>query len=233
MYLDRAISGIELLVWIFVYVAAFATACATWGTPLFVPIAMLCLLLAVAYPLGNYLIERHGLWRMRTEDIAAYSQAYAEKPNNPYPLRRLGDIFFKSQDYELAIKYYTHYLTYVKDGKVAHRIGRAREFMRQSPSETRICPDCHALNPKSASHCIECGEPLPGLGELLEPFRGRKGISILMWTAAVAMTLALGVAALQVLTERFAPLLAYILMPFMLLVALTALMIYVYIRASA
>jgi len=232
MYLDREISGSELLVWLFVYLAAFSMAFAAWGTPLFFPIVLLCLALAVAYPLGTYLVEIHGRWRLRNEDIAAYARAAAENPNNPYPLKRLGDIFFESRDYEIAVKYYKQYLARFKDPQIVRRMERAQEYMRQSPAETRICPLCHAANPKGVSHCIECGELLPGIQEFLEPFRGRKGISILLWTAGVTMAIGLGLVVVQVLTARFAPLLAYILLPLMFLLAITALFVYIYVRIS-
>jgi len=65
MYLDREVSGSELLVWLFVYLVAFSMAFTAWGTPLFIPIVLLCLALAVVYPLGTYLVEIHGRWRMR------------------------------------------------------------------------------------------------------------------------------------------------------------------------
>ena len=104
--------------------------------------------------------------------------------------------------------------------------------MRPSPTETQICPNCTAANPKGVSHCIECGELLPGIQEFLEPFRGRRGISILLWTAGVTMAIGLGLVVLQVLTARFTPLLAYILVPFMFLVAITAFFVYIYVRAS-
>jgi len=232
MYLDREISGSELLVWLFVYLAAFSMAFATWGTPLFMPIVLLCLALAVAYPVGTYLVEIHGRWRMRNEDIAAYARAAEENPNNPYPLKRLGDIFFDSHDYEVAVKYYKQYLARFKDPRIVRRLERAEEFMQQSPAETTICPNCSAANPKGVSHCIECGELLPGIQEFLEPFRGRKGISILLCTAGVTMAIGLGIVVLQVLTARFAPLLAYILVPFMFLVAITALFVYIYVRLN-
>jgi len=232
MYLDREISGGELLIWLFVYLAAFSMAFAAWGTPLFIPIVLLCLALAVAYPLGTYIVEIHGRWRLRNEDIIRYLQAAEENPNNPYPLKRLGDIFFDSQDYEIAVKYYKQYLARFKDPRIARRLERAQEYMRQSPAETIICPSCNAPNPKGVSHCIECGELLPGLQELLEPFRGRKGISILLWTAAVTMTLGLGIVILQVLAAWFVPLLAYILVPFMFLIAITAFFVYIYVRVS-
>ena len=230
MYLDREISGSELLVWLFVYLAAFSMAIASWGTPLFVPVMILCLALAVAYPLGNYLVEIHGRWRMRNEDIAAYARAAEENPNNPYPLKRLGDIFFDSRDYEVAVNYYKQYLARFKDPRIVRRLARAEEFMLQSSTETQICPNCPAANPKCVSHCIECGELLPGIQEFLEPFRGRKGISILLWTAGVTMAIGLGLVVLQVLTAQFAPLLAYILVPFMFLVAITAFFVYIYVR---
>lgn len=232
MCLDGEISVAELLVWLFVYLAAFAMAFASWGSPLFGPVILLCLFLAAAYPVGNYLIEMHGRQRMRTMDIAAYSRAAEEHPNNPYPLKRLGDLFFASCDYELAIKHYEQYLARVKDGGVARRIERARELIRQSSQETRLCSSCAALNPKGATHCIECGEPLPGVWEFLEPFRGRKAIGILLWTAGLAMAAGLGVVLIQVLTERFFPLLYCILVPFLLLVAVTSLFVYLYVRMS-
>jgi len=232
MYLEREVSCGELLVWLFVYLAAFSMAFASWGTPLFVPIVLLCLALSVAYPLGTYLVEIHGHWRMRNEDIAAYARAAEENPNNPYPLKRLGDIFFDSKDYEVAVNYYKQYLARFKDPQVVRRMERAQEYMRQSPPETQICPNCTAANPKGVSHCIECGELLPGIQEFLEPFRGRRGISILLWTAGVTMAIGLGLVVLQVLTARFAPLLAYILVPFMFLVAITAFFVYIYVRAS-
>ena len=232
MYLEREVSCGELLVWLFVYLAAFSMAFASWGTPLFTPIVLLCLALAVAYPLGNYLVEIHGRWRMRNEDIAAYARAAEKNPNNPYPLKRLGDIFFDSQDYEAAASYYKQYLARFKDPRIVRRLARAEEFAQQSPAETRICLNCSATNPKGVSHCIECGELLPGIQDLLEPFRGRKGISILLWTAGVTIAIGLGLVVLQVLTARFVPLLAYILVPFMFLVAITAFFVYIYVRAS-
>jgi len=232
MYLDREISGGELLVWLFVYVAAFSMAFASWGTPLFIPIVLLCLALAIAYPLGTYLVEIHGRWRMRNEDIAAYARAAEENPNNPYPLKRLGDIFFDSHNYEVAVNYYKQYLARFKDPRIVRRLERAQEYMHQSPAETTICPNCGAANPKGVSHCIECGELLPGIQEFLELFRGHKGISILLWTAGVTMVIGLGLVVLQVLTERFAPLLAYILVPFMFLVAITAFFVYIYVRVG-
>ncbi len=231
MWLDREVSGGELVVWLFVYMSAFAMAVASWDSPLFAPIILLCLFLAVGYPVGNHLIEIHGRRRMRTMDIAAYSRAAEKHPDNPYPLRRLGDLFFESRDYGLAIRYYEQYSKRVKDGQVARRIQRAQEFLRESPQETRVCPSCTALNPRGLSHCIECGEALPGLGELLEPFRGRRGIAALLWTAGVSMALGLGIALLHTLSEHFAPLLAYIFVPFMLLVAITALFVYLLVRA--
>ncbi len=232
MYLEQEVSCSELLVWLFVYLAAFSMAIASWGTPLFIPIVLLCLALAVAYPLGTYLVEIHGHWRMRNEDIVAYARAAEQNPNNPDPLRRLGDIFFDSHDYELAANYYKQYLARFKDARVARRLARAEEFAQQSPAETRVCPNCTAANPKGVSHCIECGELLPGIQEFLEPFRGRRGISILLWTAGVTMTIGLGLVVLQVLTARFAPLLAYILVPFMFLVAITAFFVYIYVRVG-
>ena len=232
MWLDREISGLELLIWLFVYMASFAMAVTSWGSPMFGLVILLCLFLAVAYPVGIYLVEIHGRRQMRTMDIAAYSRAYEENPKNPYPLRRLGELFFASQDYELAIKYYEQYLEHVKDGQAARRIKRAREFLRQLPQETRVCPRCTGSNPKSVSHCIECGEALPGLGEFLEPFRAGRGMSVLLGIAAGAMALGLGIALLQILTERFAPLLAQIFVPFMLLVAITSFCAYLYVRMS-
>lgn len=232
MCLEREISGGELLLWLFVYLAAISMAFTTWNTPLFAPVILLCLFLAIAYPLGNYLIEIRGRQRMRIRDIAVYLQAAEENPDNPYPLRRLGDIFFKSQDYGLAVKYYKQYLKWVKDSKIARRIERARQLIRQSPQQTRICSNCGAVNPKTVAHCIECGGAMPGVWELLEPFRGRRGISILLWATGVAMAIGLGIALLQLLTEQFAPLLAYILVPFMFLVAVTCFFIYLYIRIS-
>ena len=115
---------------------------------------------------------------------------------------------------------------------MARRIERALELIRQSSQETRRCPSCAALNPKGVTHCIECGEPLPGVWEFLEPFRGRKGIGILLWTAGLAMAAGLGVVLIQVLTERFFPLLYYILVPFLLLVTVTSLLVYLYVRIS-
>ena len=207
MCLDGEISVVELVVWGFVYFGALTMALTSWGSPLFAPVILSCLLLAVVYPVGNYLIEMHGRQRLRNIDIALYSRAGEEHPDNPYPLKRLGDLFFTSRDYALAIKYYEQYLVRVKDSQVARRIERARELIRQSSQATRLCSSCGALNPKGVSHCIECGEVLPGAWELIEPFRGRKGIRILLWTAGLSMATGLGFVLIQVLTERFFPLL--------------------------
>jgi len=48
----------------------------------------------------------------------------------------------------------------------------------------------------------------------------------------ILVAIGLGLVVLQVLTAPFAPLLAYILVPFLFLVAITAFFVYIYVRAS-
>ncbi len=225
MYFDREIGGGELAVWTMAYVAAFGATIAAWGTPVAPLLALLTLGLALVYPVGIYLIEKRGLQQMRQEDIQAYLQAAQEHPEIPYPYQRLGDIFYGSEDFGLAAKYYQAYLKMRKDPRVKARLQQCERRRRLAQTNARICPQCGAENPRNVTHCIECGEPQPGLWEILEQFRGTKSISLLLWCVGISLGLALILAFIGILHPIIAiPLYA---------IAIIALAIYLYVRVSS
>lgn len=225
MYLDREISGGELAVWTIAYVAAFGITIAAWGTPAAPLLALLTLGLALVYPVGTYLLEKRGLQQMRQEDIQAYLRAAQEHPEIPYSYQRLGDIFYASDDFGLATKYYQAYLKIRKDPRIKARLAQCERQQRLAETKARICPQCGAENPRNVTHCIECGEPQPGLWEILEQFRGGKGISLLLWSVGISLGLALILAFIGMLHPIIAiPLYA---------IAIMSLAIYLYVRVSS
>ena len=224
MYLEREITGEELAVWSIVYMAAFGTTLAAWGTPACPLLALMTLALALVYPVGTYLAEKRGLQRMRQEDIVASFQALKERPDVPYPYRKLGDIFYASGDFGLAAKYYQAYLGKTKEAKLTARLRECERQQRLQATKARICLQCEAENPHGATHCMECGEPFPGLWEILEQFRSHRGMSVLLWTVGISMGLGLVLSFLGILHT--------ILAAGLYLIAICGLFIYLYIRIA-
>ena len=225
MYFDREISGGELAIWTVAYIAAFGIALASWGTPAGPLLALMTLALAVAPPVGAYIANKRGLQQLRERDIQAYLQAAQEHPEIPYPYQRLGDIFFSSADFGLAAQYYEAYLKIRKDPRIKARLRQCERRQRLAETQARICPQCGTENPSSFTRCIECDEPLPGLWEILEQFRGPKAVSPLLWLVGISMGLVLILALMGMLHPIIAiPLYA---------IAILSLSIYLYWRVSS
>jgi len=220
MYLDREISLGELVIWTFAYLAAFAITIATLNW-LF---ALMTLALTLVGPVTSYLANWRGLRQMRERDIANYLQMAKERPEIPYPHEKLGDIFFASSDYGLATHHYRAYLKTMKSGRIKARLEQCERYQRIKETQARICPKCGAENPSFVTHCIQCGEPQPGLWEILEQFRGRKGYSALLWLGGGSMGLALILSFLGVLHPIYAA--------GLYVIAFCGLFVYVYLRVS-
>lgn len=225
MYFEREITFGELAGWTIAYIGALATTIAAWGTPAGPLLALMTLALGLVYPVGSYLLEKRGLQRMRQEDILGCFQALKDRPNIPYPYRKLGDIFYASQDFALAAKYYTAYLKITKEAKIKARLQQCERKQRIAETKARICPQCGAENPRNTSHCIECGELQPGLWELLEQFRGRQIARLLLWAVGISMVLALVLA--------FVGILHPIITIALYAIAIMGLTIYLYVRTSS
>jgi len=221
MFLDHEISLGELAVWTCAYLAAFAITIATLNW-LF---ALMTLALALVGPVASYLANQIGLQRMRERDIANYLQMAKERPDIPYPYMKLGDIFYASEDFSLAARYYEAYLKAMKSGRIKARLKQCERRQRLAATKARICPQCGAENPRDVTHCIECGEPQPGLWEILEQFRGQKAISLLLWSVGVTIGIGLVLSVFGVLH----PVVAVGLY----IIAAAGLFIYLYIRNTA
>lgn len=225
MYLDHEISLGELSAWTFAYIAAFGITIATISSPVGLLFAFMTLALALVGPVASYLANQIGLQRMRERDIANYLQMAKERPDIPYPYMKLGDIFYASEDFSLAARYYEAYLKAMKSGRIKARLKQCERRQRLAATKARICPQCGAENPRSVTHCIECGEPQPGLWEILEQFRGQKAISLLLWLVGVTIGIGLVLAVFGVLHPVVAA--------GLYIIAAAGLFIYLYIRNTA
>ncbi len=225
MLLEKSLSPLEFTLYLGVFLGAAMGAIGSLGTPLFPVLLLAAILLPIALPLGTWLVDKLKLERMRLEDIARYQTALEKRPDIPYYARKLGDIFYGSEDWALAKQYYERYQKKSGDKKIRHRIRRCEELLQAGKGQPNVCPNCGTPNPRDARFCIKCNKPLPGLWEIIEVFRARGGMSILLWGIAGATLIGLVLSFVQLLHPIYAA--------FFWLLVIVGLFVYIFIKVSS
>ena len=141
------------------------------------------LLLAIATS-GIHLVTDHlGKKQMRTEDVGHYLEAIERHPDLPYSYVRLGDLFYESRDWELAVQYYEESSQLAHDPHVSYNLKRARERVAIGKGPAVQCTGCGRLNPTGARECLYCSAPLPGLHEIFEALGAGLGRAVMLIAA--------------------------------------------------
>lgn len=187
MVFNREINFFELLIWLLAFVGLLATTLATVGTVAFPVLLLMTLSLGLAVPIMSWAADRIGLRHMRSQDLEAYLRAMQERPDIPYYARKVGDLFYKSGDWQLAVQYYEQSLKIHKDPTAVYYLEKARERMELGEGEPVTCVACGKLNPRGSHQCLHCGEGLPGAHELLHALGEGRGRKLLLVSAAVLL----------------------------------------------
>ncbi len=167
MYLMRMISGVELLILLAVYVGIMAGALSGGG------LAMIALALmwvtGLALPLIQHLTQQHKMSRMMQDDIRKYEEGLKRQPDVPFPHRKLGDIYYEREQWDLAANHYQAYLEVHEINAYCHqRLERSLLLKRRQEMGLITCPVCGAENQPDAVRCEKCGFYIKGTREILD-----------------------------------------------------------------
>lgn len=179
----RELSGLEFGLYLTGVLAAAGAAVLAWGSPLSLGIITLLILVGLSFPQIRKWANDAALRRMEREDIARFTQTVKARPEIPYAYRRLGDIYYKRGQWDEAVSWYKQYQELTQDPEIKFRMKRSLELLETAEEMTRLCADCHHANPSYARYCVQCGSLLPGPWEIVEAFRGRKGLNYLLMVA--------------------------------------------------
>jgi hypothetical protein len=225
MLLDRALTLLEFVAYVGLMLATFSGAVASYGTPFFPVLLVVSFMVPVSLPLMNWLIDRLTLQRLRVEDIAHYRACIEEHPEASHFVKKLADALYDNEEWAMAKEYYEQYRKQAGDRGLRFRVKHCDEMLARKQGLSCVCPKCKTANPKLARHCLACEAPLPGPWEFIEAFRGRAGMSILLWS--------IGITTLIALAFSFLKLLPPILVGLFWLYVIGAAFFYLFIKATS
>lgn len=197
MLLNRELSLGEFLLWTLAFVGLLTTSLAAAGSPLFPLLLLLTLGLGLGVPLSSWLADRLGAAGLRLQDLERYLRATQERPDIPYNYRKLGDLYYESGDWGLAVEWYEKAQKVHPDPHVTYMLGKARERQRLGKGQPVLCR-CGKLNPRGAYQCLYCGASLPGAHELLAALGAGQGRIILLLLAAALLSGGIALSLLQI-----------------------------------
>lgn len=196
MLLNRELSFGEFLLWTLAFVGLLTTSLAAVGSPLFPLLIVLTLGLGLGVPLSSWLADRLGTAGLRLQDLERYLRATQERPDIPYNYRKLGDLYYESGDWGLAVEWYEKSQKVHADPHVTYMLGKARERQRLGKGQPVLCR-CGKLNPHGAHQCLYCGASLPGAHELLAALGAGHGRIVLLLLAAALLSGGIALSLLQ------------------------------------
>jgi len=184
MWVLREISGLELLIFVGVFLGLALSAIAGSGGSGPGAFVLLALLWAggMMYPALLALADRRKGRQLVRDDIAGYLAALEKQPDVPYPHRKLGDMYRDRGDWDSAIEHYQSYLE-VHEGnpQVRFRLEKALTARRREAMGLRICPTCGTENLGDAVRCERCGFYLKGPQEIVDVLTTPEMMRIWRW----------------------------------------------------
>ncbi len=167
LFFMRVISGAELLILLIVFTGIMGGAIS--GGALSMIALTLMWIIGLALPLIQYATNRHKLGRMMREDIRKYEEGLKRQPDVPYPHRKLGDIYYDRQQWDMAAKHYQAYLEVHEINAYCHqRLERSLLLQRRQEMGLITCPVCGSENQPGAVRCEKCGFYIKGTRELMD-----------------------------------------------------------------
>jgi hypothetical protein len=158
LWLDRAITGGELTIYLTVLVFLIVGVMATLGTPLGFFMILLLLATCCGVPLLNSYTDNASLRRMEDDDLAQAHAAIATHPANTYARERLARIYLKRRQYDEALQQVKGALDLQpKAPNFLQLHDRIETERRRALTHARVCPKCSTENPPDAGACLSCG----------------------------------------------------------------------------
>ena len=180
LFFMRVISGVELLILLVVFGGIMGGAIS--GGALSMVALALMWIVGLALPLIQYAAERHQVGSMMREDIRKYEEGLKRQPDVPYPHRRLGDIYYEREQWDLAAKHYQAYLEVHEVNAYCHqRLERSLLLQRRQEMGLITCPVCGAENQSDAVRCEKCGFYIKGTREILDVLTTPEMMRLWQW----------------------------------------------------
>ncbi len=184
-FVDRLISGLELIIIQMVVVSLVGLAFMMDGLAAVGPIILLALVVGLV-PLMPGLAGRIRARQLLREDILKYRAALERQPDVPYPHLKLAQIYEKREDWDRAIEHYRSYLhRHTMSSDARRRLERCLERRRMREMGLRPCHVCGAKNSRNNVRCEECGLYLKGSAEIVEALTTPKMMGLWRWLIVV------------------------------------------------
>ena len=125
------------------------------------------ILLAISIPmLGNFIVggvsehrEKKFTQKFQDEDIQNWLYTIERHPENVNAYVALGDIYFKTMDFEKAVHYYKKGYEIHDFPWIAYKLKIAEREYRVKKGEIWLCPECSRENSPETDRCKFCNEP--------------------------------------------------------------------------
>lgn len=189
LYVMGEITLLELIAYSSIFAGLVGVGIVNYGQPLMWGAAGAATVLGLGFPVARKWANDRALHRMEEEDIEKYYLRTQERPDIPYPYKRLAEIYYRRRNYDVAIEWYSEYLKRAPDEgrEIRHRIERCVDLMERWRQRPKICTECSHENPGDARHCVNCGAMLPGAWEVLSVFRGKAGAGYFLTVAVLSL----------------------------------------------
>jgi len=225
MFIMREITALELALYGGCYLVLALGAIAAWGRPLGSLLLLTGIASTIGYPIIQKAHNRALLLQMQLADLQDNLKRIDERPDIPYSYHKVADIYYEREQYGKALEFYSRCLKLGDDPGIKWRIRKCQDEIRRAETGEKPCIGCGAENPREARVCVKCGREFPSNLDLLEPFRGKKLLTFIVWTLVGSLVLGLLLGFLQAVNTFWLALL--------FLIALTCFFVYIYVRLSA
>ena len=222
MWIMREITFGELAIYGGCYLACAFGAIAAWGTPLGVGLLFLGAASVVGYPIIQKAHNTALIQQMQLADLHEHLRRIDERPEIPYSYEKVADIYFDRGQFEQALEFYARRTKLGEDPAAKWRIKKCEDEIRRAKTGEKQCIHCGTENPREARVCQKCGEQFATAYDLLEPFRGKRALTFILWTLVSSLAAAVILSILQMLNTFWLAL--------FLVSALTCFVTYLYCR---
>ena len=220
----REITVAELVLYGGLYLVFALGSVATWGSPLGAGFLLMAVISVIGYPIIQRVHNQTQIREMQLTDLHDNLKRIDERPDIPYSYQKVADIYFDRGDYAQALEYYGRLAKLENDANVKWRMRKCQDEVRRAQTGEKPCIYCGADNAPGARVCAKCGKDIPSSWDFLEPFRGKKALSYVLYT--LFATLGAGIL-LGVLTSINA-----FWLSLFFLAAMACFFVYLYVRLS-
>jgi tetratricopeptide (TPR) repeat protein len=146
--------------------------------------------------------------KLTGKDIRTLEKRILKNPEIPETYLMLGDIYFKKNDYERALRYYKKAFSIRETSELQQKIKITYKEYRIQKGEIWVCGECGADNPGSVDRCRVCGNSNKPVTSIKEDLIKNKR-DIKRWIIN-GLVIPFGALLLLVLLKNFLPSTAFI-----------------------